>query len=706
MLQCVQKRLVLIIFLVVFARGSLVFGQTQDKYYTDLFRRWGFNAAVYYTDNLPSNQATIAQNTVIICTSSTSLNCTYNQKDGVVFNSPIVDKNYSRNILTSLRPKMENGKEIYFVPQTLLTYPKYQEVTEAYFKSLGKSARSLEDYKSKELRLFKDLQEFNQASIYFGATYLLILLFLGLLFGNTIRRLSKRLSTYTGVKLNWSSLSYSTTKYCKSGYTILRALLPILLLPYILLVTVALIRWQAVSGLTRAVKLFSQTFIPLEIYTAIIAGSRTFLAVSAFNFFMIVLIFAALVPTMIENFRVIANKTFEIRVHTGFVKWITLLVILVGTGLISFGTTNNTREPAAIVIGMLFLLIVYLEKNKIPFSTLFNKRERLVALAGVMSLLLTIVIWGGWGKNKIPPHYTYRSLFSNDKKVVTLPYIVEVRANTLFLDQHFKGNSLIFVDDYLIFHPLFAKVAEKNISDYSKNGSYIIVGNNQSDFLKKVVDKPDILDKVNSQTTSSLFTIKSFRYRDESSNKALHYEGLLTLDCSTNPKPVTISLEAVFSTINPASNKTEVGSQDYSVLDFPGCRKGLGTETYLFPFPTEFASKQNITSVAFKFSGLEEMSVEKFSVMSVNKEVPIDYFPVWSYGDGYYNLAFANYVGDNELTVYSIEPTVKLVLDPVDGQINSNLSVPINSLLKKGALKDKFLIWSNGRGTLVESVYE
>ena len=697
----------LITLILLFSLNNMsAYAQTQEKYYSDLFHKWGFNTTIFYTDSFAQNKLGSNRNIVVICNDNTSLGCSYNQKNGVVFNNQDVRDNQRDLVFKTLEPIREGGRAVYYIPQILLTYPKYQELVEAYFKSVGKANESLAKITDNKIKILIGLDDFKQSVLFQGCIYSSIVLFMGLLLGKFIRGYLQVPSKLSPSKINSSITLHNIGTYAKVAHKFSPLLFLFLILFYLLVVTIALARWQTINGLVYAIKLYIYTFIPSKIYLAIVAGDKTSLILATYNFILCSVLLFIMTPNMMDTFRAFVNKTLRIKIQLNIIKWGTLFVTIVATLLISLDIVTNPAEITALVITWFLLLIAYLKSRGVSYYEMYSNRGRLVITVLLAFIAVFSVFWETWAKGKLPPQYNYQPLFSSDSKVITSPYLKEIKQNVLFLDEKYAGDSLLFVNNYLIYHPMFKKISIKNISSYSQGGSFIVVAKDQEEFIKEIITKPGILENINSTTFSPLFTIKNFNYKDEVTNQALAYDATITLNCGANPKPVEVVIDAIYSTTDPATGKTQVESKDYTVLDFPGCRRNEGKELFMFPFPTEFASRRPTIAVAFKIAGINDGYIDNIKILSDGTDIPISYFQAWDYQDGNYNLAYAQYVGGDEINAYSIDPVAETSFNRTEESDQKNLSVPINSLIKRGTLGSKFLIWSYGGRPLVKTNYD
>jgi hypothetical protein len=684
---------VIALFLIFLCTNS-VFAIGSKEYYSELFKSWGFDSDICYSDEFNYTLPFSKNSVIVICSQKEINGCNYRKKDEADFlNGNIADAQFRDAILGVLKQPIEkNGKSFYFVPQILLTTPNYQEFLRYFFESEGRSRKSLESYNNKTPRLYEDFQLFLDSSPYRLFTYGVFVF--ALIFGLFSTRQVKK----NPIVLNELMLNI------KFIHEYLPALIALLFVIYIPVVVVVFVKWHNLGGVNYAFGLLLDTFNPYHIYKSVVQSNKINIGLFFLNYFLCAILLLWVVPKIIGILKASVKKSFDINFRVGFIKWTMVIIPISVSFTLLFDLIEYPIEIASFLIAWFIILAVYIRKNRISVMNMFSKPEVLLVRIVIIFLTIFSCVWFIKIKNTLTGKYIYKPLFSNSYKIMSTPYVKSRTINTLFSSEGYKGNALVFANDFLVYHPSYKNITIDTLANYKEEvGSFIVLANKQSDFIKEIVLFPELLNKINNKSYFSIFTTKNLKYMEDSTSKKISYSGTLVFNCLEDPNPALVELRVVYSGWDVNSTKLKRDSEDYSILDFPGCRDNIQDESFVFPLPLDFALKQPVQHVVFRILNLDDYDVKDLKIANneTGIDIPISFFPEWRYKDGNYNIAYSYYISGDSITAYVLDPMEKIVFSrTTDYKEMENLSYPINSLIKLGVLGEKFIIWANENAVL------
>lgn len=260
-----------------------------------------------------------------------------------------------------------------------------------------------------------------------------------------------------------------------------------------------------------------------------------------------------------------------------------------------------------------------------------------------------------------------------------------------------------------------------------------------------------LMDYLTTSNFSPLFTVDTQTVTKIQEDFNSKVTAKLTFNCTLKPAPATVKLET--TSLNPfaddndnkksADEKPDKPTSDTEtsqdgdgttnsidplikesteVLNFPGCAQDTGTETFDFPLDPYIFPQDGFVG---RIRGIDDKYIQNLQLFVAQQELPVKFLAKTILDDGKYALLYQSPQMGKTITAYSTEVSKEFTVDltapdpSVDQNSTSkdnatkfksteyayllgepenagyNISNPINELMKKGRLKNPFLIWTN-----------
>lgn len=434
--------------------------------------------------------------------------------------------------------------------------------------------------------------------------------------------------------------------------------------------------------------------------------------IAVFGYVVIVigLGFIFLLPLFVKVISRFWNKISFSKVSGSFYKYSISVLILLSILISSFIEISSSVKFLIFILVLLSGIYIKLSfDNEFPLN--YTKKERFVLILASLLILFSGMFFR-FGRKDGVLDYKYEDLIGISDEVVLLPYSKQVGSNTLINEYKFSGSEPVFVDQYLVYSPIHSRIENKSASDFKNEGSFYIQNGDLEEIVKTINKNTDLLNVMLSESPSNLFRIKNPRLlTDEKVNIEI------TFSCEKKD----IDLDKIKADIYYVDSDGEVKEDDKTLVYFPGCLDIAKPETLSVNFEYPYSDSEyiyvrlvdvlpsDIYSIRILGQGLiiepEYISKSKeYSIIDSGGLTTSAIVPITNYifGDPY-ELSFDLNVGEKSNDGLNVDGNLDLLENEDQfytssgdsaGSEGFDISQPINELIREGALKERFLIWS------------
>ncbi len=677
-------------------------------------------------------------------------------------------------VLQIVKPKVVDGVSYYQIPEVLLTSPYYQKTVASYFKAVAKADQTTNNTKADQKKpgdkvksVLTNLKDSSTAESFFYA--LAILIFVAV--------------TYLPLKklvLNprrYLEKSFYTTALAKIINAIARnrealgLIFAILALFYIPILYTLSVKARALGDPTYPVKYITTTLNPVNIPNYLTSQNLFRVGLLFYHYTLALFGLFLLLPNLVFLGAKSTDKFAGVRLKIGFVKWTVPVVIAFMSILLMFFKVADLLSFLTLGSLILVSLVAYVKTRQLDLQTLYTTKEKRIIFAGLALLLVLNVVYPLYSKSR-PVKYAYEPLIGIKDEVVAFPYSKKWGEHVLFEPHYYNGDSLVFADGYLLFAPQAQTVVNKPLKDFASGDSFVITAKDSDKVLEIALKKNGpatgttgrmrLMDYLTTSNFSPLFAVDTQTVTKIQEDFNSKVAAKLTFNCTLKPAPATVKLETTSlnpfaendsgksktnknldNNDNPNNTGSNIAGENYGsksdtreegtdidpltkesteVLNFPGCARDTGTETFDFPLDPYIFPQDGFVG---RIRGIDDKYIQNLQLFVAQQELPVKFLAKTILDDGKYALLYQSPQMGKTITAYSTEVSKEFTVDltapnpSVDQNSTSkdnatkfksteyayllgepenagyNISNPINELMKKGRLKNPFLIWTN-----------
>jgi len=615
---------------------------------------------------------------ILICDSEFAYD--YSPKFSCSGDSASSDEGYSMG--NFVRIYDSDNFDIFVIPEKVLLTSDLRSDINNYFKAIRKSDEApkvfengkiekTEDSVSSNIKDFKDTMVFEFFSIAF---YMFILASLS---WNLLRYFSKENKKYD---LSVFGDFFNSIKNLHLYQKIILGVLLIMVLAYIPLVFfIGLKDGQGIDP-GYLISYTKETFNISKLNEFSQTGSFFRIAVFAYGVTFIGLFLLFLVPVFIKVFKRAGEKITKAKINRNLIKFgLPVLILLSLAASSGLGVEDSVRFLIFVLIPAVFLFVKNLQGN--VFDYIYSAKEKFVFIA----LAVFIILAGFLFKFKSGDgsfDYKEEDLIGVADEVVFLPYSKQLGENTLINEYYFSGSEPVFVNNYLVYAPNHSRIENKNVKEFKNEGAFYIQNGDLEDMVSAIYSNESLSNELRSEKPSNFFRIKNLKQEFGGSEPEIQ----ITFSCLRQDIG-TDKIKADFYYFEEG----EVEHDDKTLLYFPGCSKIGEPENYKVELEMPYTDSE------YTFMRLVDVSdsdIEGIEIIDDDQIYLPEYF---SKGSGYeiIDSGGLNNSAIVPVTNYIFGDSYDLSFDMVlDEEGKFDMSVPINELIKEGALKDRFLIWS------------
>lgn len=586
---------------------------------------------------------------------------------------------------------LKNGysdkKTIYVIPEDLLVSTELRSRTKGFISAIERSDKGLDNLhtesskgkpSSEEESFLNQAKNFTKTTAFESFKLSLIIFVIVGIFQGLLRNFVE--CGDKDVKVYKSKNIFSKVRGMSKFRRTVFLLFSVLLVVYIFLILYIGIRdgngfnlgyllYYTVDGLRAS-----------EIFSAVSSDRYVRVGVSVYEYLLLLLVFIFFAPLFINLFRVGISKISRTSLREGIVKYsLPLLTVLL---LLSLSFFKISQSYSFIIFSIVLILFIFFnnERHK-TFDYTYSKSTKIIFI-----FLFFIIFSGGMlvkYKNLISdPVYEKEELIGIADSTVLLPYSKSLGQNTLIKEYLFSGPEPLFVGNYLVYAPNALKLENKNIKDFKNEGSYYIQSTNIENLVREVELNQNLADTLISSFPTVMLKID---YPDLYSLKE-RVRISITFSCG---KSIT-QKETIKATYYYIGGDGSVKNENKDVLYFPGCAEISKQQTYTAEFEPPYIESKHLF---MKLSGVSNEDIEDVRIFSDEEDITKSYLV---FNDREYQVLVSKNIGKSDiLTNYFFDNTEDELFDiTLDDNGKFDVSNPINNLILKDILKNKFLIWS------------
>lgn len=622
-----------------------------------------------------------------------SVSCAVNSLNFV--NQNPAEASMSATILQIIQPTQVNGVKYYLLPQVLLITPQYQKYLGNYFKALSRaqvSAKVSDTVKTADSVSREFLKTFKDSSLFESGLYALVLLLfivalhkpLIILVHNPKRLLEQNL---------YANQMHRALNFLANNSGIISFIFLILVIFYIPILYALTIKAQLLGDPGYPVKYLTTTLNPLNIPNYLTSQNLFRVGLLFFHYILVLFGVFLIIPNLTKIITVSTQKMRATKFKMIFIKWLLPVTIVLNGLLLIFVDLKSLTVFLSLSLTILLLSLLYLKSQSIDYPNLFSTKQRSLVFL-TMFAILALNIFYSLFQNSRPINYAYEPLIGVKDTIIALPYSKKWDKDVLFESYYYNGTSNVYVDGYLLYSPDANNIVNKPSAKFATTESFTVVSRKAVQVFETLLKNQKLLKYLSVTEFSPIFTASSA------------VKAQLTFNCNLNPNPTVVKLETLtlnkFAQNDGVDTIDPVSAESTEILNFPGCKTENGFETLDFPLdpyilPQDFA--------VLRIRGVDAKYLTSLKLFVAEKEMPITFINSDMLDESHYKILYASPNPSKELTNYSTEVKKDFLVNIKTKTTDQgfDLSDPINQLIKAGALRNPFIIWTNQPNEIIQS---
>ena len=676
-----------------------VSGLTNSTYYKSLISDWRIkNTEVLTTFDVTQEKIDLnlldADFVIIVCSEEfnyenrikcmrSSVSLTSGASENETINLGDVDLTH-----LSIATVTRSDATYIFIPEDYFVIPSYRDKLRAYFQSLRRSADvvsgSLAEVQEDQLPK-EDL--FNSVLTEI-ALYTLFILFMFSLFYRLLVDLVNKPSdflkfeTYRRLYQGFFSKVSTLSRYLHDLFV------PIvfsLLIATILIFLILSIRDTSTPDISYAYKYVTSILKPQNIGKVFSKGSVFRKLLLGYFFLLggsIAILTLSDLPQLIS---VSAKKLFGRKIKESGVKYlIPLMVVFSLVVSLIFGLIQTYIIILATLVVVLYLIYVWDTSKTSKYK--YSRREQFIFIGGfiVIALLMSIFFKNDAGSSSYD--VAEEDLIGVKDNIVLLPYDKYHPKYVIFKDHMISGQHPIFVDDFLVYHPDFKFIQNKNIKDFSSDENFYILKFGSAEIKKEIATNTTLLQALTGGTKGRTFYIENLETTLIKNNYSIELE----VECRVINKPVNVDVRYTVKKGTSATQKKE------TLIYFPGCLTLENSATY--GVPISFLDDLKADLVLMELMNIDR-GIRSVKLFLNNQKQPLQFINEDNIRMD--EVYFLERKKGDKIVVYSHSLMKEISLNRV-GE-TQNISEVLNRFGPEGNLRNPFRIWSVDNGVIVKN---
>ena len=572
--------------------------------------------------------------------------------------------------------------DIFVIPENILLEPEQRSDLQNYFEAIRKADKASEtteynDETQTNISILSRLKDFTDTMVFefFSIAFYMVIL----------ASLSWRLLRYfgeEGKRFSLSDLKNIPTSF-KNLYLYQKIIIPILVLmgsiyiPFVLLVGIKDGQGLNIGYLISYTR---ENFSISKLYEFFQTGSFLKIAVFGYSLVFIGLFFLLFVPIFVKVFKRAGEKIYEAKVKQEVIKY--SLPVLVIFSLVASSGLGVESSIKFLIFVFAVLVFVFVKNFQGKISNyIYSTKEKSIFIALAVFIISVGFIFNFKAKDA-DFEYKEEDLIGVTDEVVLLPYSKQLGEQVMINQYSFSGSEPVFVDNYMVYAPNNSRIENKNVKEFKNEGVFYIQNGDLEDIVIAINSNESLSNELMSDEPSNFFRIKNFERVYSGSNPEIQ----ITFSC----KRQDIGVEKIKIDFYYLENE-EIRQDDKTLLYFPGCSKIGEPETFTVDLEIPYTDSEYLFMRLVDVSGDD---IKEIKIIYGDRVYMPEYL---SKGRGY------KIIDSGGLTTSAIVPVTNYIFGDsynlsfdmtLDEEGKFDLSVPINELIKEGALKDRFLIWS------------
>lgn len=622
------------------------------------------------------------ENIIFICDSDFYIKgekiCDYSN---VYAESKILYENKLINSLVEVGDIIVKQKRFFFIPEVNMLSPVYRDKTESYFRALVRSNTEVGTFQNQRLLTLNIKNTLlYEATIYIIIAILFVVAFRKILFDLVNK--PKEVFSKKYLENMLQGLISFLTKYSSISLYIL-LLISVIYVPFLIFYSFT---HAGSFDFKRISDLLNYLLVPRNISAIIRDKNITNIILYVLSWSFLFFGFFAFIPNALDLGIKSLNKLASKKIPLQFVKISLFFSILLGVFMsLALSLKGSYVLLSFITFFILYLFYIACSKDSSFNLTFKDKKIFMISLATVCIVGLFL----GFKRHKGEDIVYLTDIVGESSGIVTLPYSRNFLKQEMFNDFVILPNSILFVDNYAVFHPNYSKILNYDVKSFKKEGSFLVLNSKESDITKYLILNKDLREAVSLTNTSDIFYIDNFMY-DFGGN----YSAEVSFNCVTNVGDALVTLTAFYPKSLGDIVSDDSGDVGVNLIYFPGCSESKKeVVSYTIPLSVPIIPDG---LVVFKVHGVDPSLINNITLLNKGNKLDLKFVDHLSSKD----VLTSHYEAGDELNVYSFslkhdyEITSNLTKD-------LNLGSIMNDLKKQNLLKNPFKIWTTAPGNAI-----
>lgn len=437
---------------------------------------------------------------------------------------------------------------------------------------------------------------------------------------------------------------------------------------------------------------------PLNIPNYLIAQNFFRLGLLFYNYVLALFGVFIMIPNLASIFTTSAKKIAQAKFSANFLKWAIPITITTIGLLLAFADIKSILGLLSIGLLVLLASLYYLRVKKLNYAKLFTPKQRNLVILALNTVLILNIAYPLFQKSH-PASYEYEPLIGLKDEIIALPYSKQWGKNVLFEPHYYTGNSKVYADSYLIYVPNSKQIVNRRLADFTNNQSFSVTSSKNTNISGLLLKNEQLLNQLVTPDFSPIFTVTNFT-ADKLATPFLTAQ--LTFNCNLNPPSAEIKLEAQTLSIFAENEKDNdyIATETTKLMLFPGCNTEAALETFEVPFDT-YAIPEKASILRLR--GIDQKYVAGLKIIQNQQELPIKFVSKELLNETQLSILKTSVNQADTFYNYSAGIKKDITVNIKNTPQGFDLSEPINELIKAGALKNPFLIWTDKPNELIEN---
>lgn len=395
-----------------------------------------------------------------------------------------------------------------------------------------------------------------------------------------------------------------------------------------------------------------------------------------------------LIHRLIDFAQKIINIENKQKINEHFVRHLIILCLIVITSCVML-TNLKTEYVIPLTVSIVLIWnIKHIFKSKVLEYTNKEKTIYLLALAVIVIIAITTKVY-----QYNNPKTTQNDLFASDSKLIFLPYQKEIDGDyPIFIQKKIiKADFPIYANGFMIYSPKYENLDHVDIKSFEsldpKTSNIAIVYPEKIEKMYEMFIKSAKLRNIfESQSKTNLVYLKN-----EEIDFLSRYSAVVEINCSEDIQPTNL-----FIRYTETDDKKETKIKSSQFAKFSGCNKDDDPQLMNVSLPEDLYENEYIISL----EGIDRKYISSFEILVDGQRPSSERYIEYTNSD---KTKYVENSNEQKIYILNIDKKTEITLkSPVNTEEKGiDLSENINTLVKKGLLKNSFVVWSTEPNALI-----